>query len=344
MESFQELKFLLFVGLFFILSGVASYGELRYRILGRTTEATITSVVEKDGSRTGNPKRTLEYRFVEESGTVRTETYDVAADFVVPAPDDGNSPSKITIQYVPGDEGASRPDGRSGWFAIAVFLALLGYFSYRVWCLVRTLRGRRQPKPPARPAGDKQKEVDAMSIPTIEVTELGGLAANGSIDLIDVRTPPEFETVHSQYAKLYPLDSLDPQSIAAQRSTPDDQPLYMICKMGGRSMKACEKFVAAGITNVVNVTGGTDAWVAAGLPAIHGERKVMALDRQMRILAGSIVLLGVVLSIWWQPAIWIAGFIGAGLVFSGVSNTCGMIAVLAKMPWNRPKAKCGSGG
>ena len=109
-------------------------------------------------------------------------------------------------------------------------------------------------------------------------------------------------------------------------------------------MKACEKFVAAGITNVVNVTGGTDAWVAAGLPAVHGERKVMALDRQMRILAGSIILLGVVLSIWWQPAIWIAGFIGAGLVFSGVTDTCGMIAVLAKMPWNRPKAKCGSGG
>ena len=119
MESFQELKFLLFVGLFFILSGVASYGELRYRILGRTTEATITSVVEKDGSRTGNPKRTLEYRFVEESGTVRTETYDVAADFVVPAPDDGNSSSKITkggrrfsftAMVVTGDR-----NGRVGW-------------------------------------------------------------------------------------------------------------------------------------------------------------------------------------------------------------------------------------
>ena len=184
-----------------------------------------------------------------------------------------------------------------------------------------------------------------MTIGTIDVNELAKLAANGPVDLIDVRTPAEFESVRSQYAKPFPLDALDPEAIAAQRTTPDDQPLYMICKMGGRSMKACEKFVAAGITNVVNVTGGTDAWVAAGHPSIHGERKVMALDRQMRIMAGAIILLGVVLSLWFRGAIWIAGFIGAGLVFSGVTDWCGMVAVLAKMPWNRPKGgACGSGG
>jgi rhodanese-related sulfurtransferase len=183
-----------------------------------------------------------------------------------------------------------------------------------------------------------------MSIATIEVNELASLAAKGSIDLIDVRTPVEYETARSQYAKLFPLDSLDPQAIATQRTTPADQPLYLICKMGGRSMKACEQFVAAGITNVVNVTGGTDAWVAAGHPSVHGERKVMALDRQMRITAGLLVLVGVLLSLKFSWAIWIAGFIGAGLVFSGVTDTCGMVAVLAKMPWNRPKGPCGPGG
>lgn len=183
-----------------------------------------------------------------------------------------------------------------------------------------------------------------MTIGTIDVNELASIAARGPIDLIDVRTPVEFEAVHSQYAKLFPLDALDPQTIAAQRVTAADQPLYMICKMGGRSMKACEKFVANGITNVVNVTGGTDAWVAGGYPSIHGERKVMALDRQVRIAAGSVVLLGVILSIWFPWAVGTAAFIGAGLVFSGVTDTCTMGTVLSKMPWNRPKATCGTGG
>ncbi|MFK7821296.1 MAG: rhodanese-like domain-containing protein [Planctomycetaceae bacterium] len=183
-----------------------------------------------------------------------------------------------------------------------------------------------------------------MSINTIDVNELSKIAANTPIDLIDVRTPGEYETVHAKDAKLFPLDSLDPKNIAAQRRTPEDQPLYMICKMGGRSMKACEQFVAAGIPNVVNVTGGTDAWVAAGHPSIKGERKVMAIDRQMRIAAGLLVLIGVLLSLKFPWAIWVAGFVGAGLVFSGVTDTCGMVAVLAKMPWNRPKGACGTGG
>ncbi len=174
-----------------------------------------------------------------------------------------------------------------------------------------------------------------MAIATIDVNKLAEIATNGPVDIIDVRTPAEFESARAKYAKSFPLNSLNPQSIQSQRTTQSDHPLYLICKMGGRSMKACEQFVAAGFPNVVNVTGGTDAWVAAGHPAVHGERKVMALDRQMRITAGLFVLLGVVLSIWFPWAIWIAGFIGAGLLFSGITDTCGMVAVLAKMPWNQ---------
>jgi rhodanese-related sulfurtransferase len=174
-----------------------------------------------------------------------------------------------------------------------------------------------------------------MGIQTIQVDELAKIASSGPIDLIDVRTPAEFEAVRAKAARLFPLDTLDPNAIAGQRTTAEDRPLYLICKLGGRSMKACEQFVAAGIPNVVNVTGGTDAWVAAGHPSIRGERRGIALDRQVRIAAGLLVLTGVLLSLVNPNFVWLAGFIGAGLVFSGVTDTCTMGTILSKMPWNR---------
>ena len=109
--------------------------------------------------------------------------------------------------------------------------------------------------------------------------------------------------------------------------------------MGGRSAKACQKLIDAGIGNVINVAGGTDAWVQAGYDVVRSGKERMALDRQVRITAGLLVLSGVVLSLVDQPLAWvglaIAGTIGAGLVFSGLTDTCGMGSVLSKMPWNK---------
>jgi len=96
--------------------------------------------------------------------------------------------------------------------------------------------------------------------------------------------------------------------------------------------------VDANIANIVNVTGGTDAWLEAGYDVDRSDRKAMALDRQVRIAAGSLVLTGVAVSALVQPA-WIglviAGFIGGGLVFSGLTDTCGMGMLISKMPWNK---------
>ena len=178
-----------------------------------------------------------------------------------------------------------------------------------------------------------------MTIATIQPNELHQLQNGGkAIELIDVRTPVEFAGVHANGAKNHPLDQLDPQSI--MRSRVGDDPVYMICQMGGRSRKACEQFVAAGFPNVVNVEGGTALWQQQGLPVTKSDRPVMAMDRQVRIAAGSMVLLGIILaSLLPTPLVGlcVAGFIGAGLVFSGVTNTCGMATVLAAMPWNRVK-------
>jgi len=170
---------------------------------------------------------------------------------------------------------------------------------------------------------------------TISPIELGVLlGAGGSLDLVDVRTPPEFRELHLAGARSMPLDRLDPKLMAQERQSPD-QPLYIICQSGGRGRQACAMLRAAGAVNVVNVEGGTLACVQAGLPVIRG-RKAISLERQVRIAAGSLVLLGTALGFFVRPGILLLpAFVGAGLVFAGITDTCGMGLLLARMPWNR---------
>lgn len=175
-----------------------------------------------------------------------------------------------------------------------------------------------------------------MDVRTITPGELAGLRREGrAVDLIDVRTPLEYGEVHAEAARSVPLDRLDPRAVIEARSGPADEPLYTICRSGNRGRQACERFHAAGFTNVVNVEGGTLAWEKAGLPVVRGE-KAISLERQVRIAAGSLVVLGTALGAFVHPAfLGLSAFVGAGLVFAGVTDTCGMGLMLARMPWNR---------
>ena len=115
-----------------------------------------------------------------------------------------------------------------------------------------------------------------------------------------------------------------------------DAVLYCICQTGTRSQYATAKLRAAGMQRVIHVDGGTNAWISAGLPVEHGKRNTISLDRQMRITAGALIMSSVATGALWHPAgYWIAGLIGAGLMYAGLSNSCGLTMVLAKMPWNR---------
>jgi rhodanese-related sulfurtransferase len=174
-----------------------------------------------------------------------------------------------------------------------------------------------------------------MSVPTITPTELAELRRRGhAVELIDVRTPAEYRELHADSARLVPLRSLDPDAFMRGRSGAERDPLYMICRSGSRGRQAAEKFHAAGFTNVVNVDGGTLAWEEAGLPVVRGP-KTMSLERQVRIAAGSLVVLGTALGAFVHPAfLGLAAFVGAGLIFAGVTDTCGMAMLLARMPWN----------
>ncbi len=176
-----------------------------------------------------------------------------------------------------------------------------------------------------------------MTVRMITPHEFAGLCKDRNIDLIDVRTPLEFQEIHVPQARNIPLDRLDPCAVMQARNGSPDEPLYLICRSGSRGRQACEKFLAAGHTNVVNVEGGTLACAEAGLPVVRG-KKVISLERQVRIAAGSLVLLGVLLGWLVHPVLLgLSVFVGAGLVFAGVTDTCGMGILLARMPWNQVK-------
>ena len=174
-----------------------------------------------------------------------------------------------------------------------------------------------------------------MASTTIPPQQLFQLTQSGTpVELIDVRTPVEFREVHVLFARNVPLDQLDAAQLVAGR-TGSAQPLYVICRSGSRGKQACEKFQTAGFTNVVNVEGGTQAWDQAGLPVARGQ-KAISLERQVRIAAGALVLIGAALGAFVSPYwIGLSAFVGAGLVFAGITDTCGMGMLLARMPWNQ---------
>jgi rhodanese-related sulfurtransferase len=168
----------------------------------------------------------------------------------------------------------------------------------------------------------------------ISPKQLAELRSSGrSFELLDVRTPVEFRELHVEFARNVPLDQLDAQAFKAQLGR-SAEPLYVICRSGNRGRRACEKLASAGL-NAVNVEGGTLAWEAAGLPVIRG-KKAISLERQVRIVAGFLVLVGAVLAMTVHP--YFAGLpalIGAGLLFAGITDTCGMGMLLSRMPWNQ---------
>jgi rhodanese-related sulfurtransferase len=152
-----------------------------------------------------------------------------------------------------------------------------------------------------------------------------------SIPFVDVRTPSEFRSVHAEGAVNHPLESLDADALPFEKS----ETLHLICQSGGRSAKACQKLEAAGYESVANVEGGTSAWQAAGFPVVEG-KKAMSLERQVRVAAGSLVVIGAAIGYFVHIGGYgLSAFVGAGLVFAGLTDTCAMGMLIAKMPWNR---------
>jgi rhodanese-related sulfurtransferase len=160
--------------------------------------------------------------------------------------------------------------------------------------------------------------------------------------LIDVREYAEFAGGRVPGAKSLPLGELEKRSAEFDRA----KPVYVMCRAGRRSAEAQKKLTLLGFGSVTNVAGGFEAWKNAGLPTERDANAPWALERQVRFAAGSLVLIGVLVSVLIHPySVWLAGFVGAGLVFAAVTDTCAMAMLLAKMPWNKQPASaaCGCG-
>ncbi len=166
----------------------------------------------------------------------------------------------------------------------------------------------------------------------ISSAELLDRLAEPDLRLIDVRTGGEFETMHIPGSVNVPLTAIDER---ASEIAAIEGPAVLICQSGARSRTAAETLDRAGKTDLVSLDGGVIAWQASGGDIAAGAQEKWAMDRQVRLAAGSLVLTGILGSIAIPNAKWLAGGIGGGLVYSALSNTCTMGDMLAKLPYNQ---------
>ena len=166
----------------------------------------------------------------------------------------------------------------------------------------------------------------------IKAEELKVLLEDRRVPLLDVRSPAEYETAHIPGAIRVGLDELRAHVTAVTSLLPDHA--VVICRTGNRAQQACETLAGNGRHDLRVLDGGILAWERAG-GAVQRGRERWDLERQVRFVAGSLVIVGTVGSLVWPPALLIAGGVGAGLTFAAATNTCAMGMLLAKLPYNR---------
>lgn len=149
--------------------------------------------------------------------------------------------------------------------------------------------------------------------------------------LIDVRSPSEFASGHIPGAINIPMDQIEARLEDINRT----QPVILICQMGKRAR------MTAGLLDPCQLQlsvleGGTSAWIEAGQPVVQSVRSRWSLERQVRLGAGLLVLAASALALVWNLRwLYLAGFVGAGLTFAGLTDICPMAELLHRMPWNR---------
>lgn len=173
-----------------------------------------------------------------------------------------------------------------------------------------------------------------MTANTIATTDVAGTGEAENKILIDVRTPGEFREAHVPASSNVPLADLDRfQSELADAASHGE--IVLVCRTGRRAEMARERLAGAGITAASVLAGGLDAWSAEGREVTRGKAG-MSIERQVRVAAGSLVLVGLALGFTVDPNWhWLSGFVGGGLVFAGLTDTCGMAMALGLLPFNR---------
>ena len=171
-----------------------------------------------------------------------------------------------------------------------------------------------------------------MTSTLVTPLDLSARIAKGEVTVLDVRTPGEYQAASIADSAHLPLDQLPAHSprIAGELA----QPVALVCGSGKRAQKAAELLAKDGARDLLVLDGGITAWQAAGHPVEQGQGK-WALERQVRLVAGGLVLGGVLASLRFPKARFLSGAVGGGLTFAAISNTCAMGSALLKLPYNK---------
>jgi rhodanese-related sulfurtransferase len=177
---------------------------------------------------------------------------------------------------------------------------------------------------PSQARRDRLKTIDPSSLYTLLVQQ--------AVTLVDVRESSEHSSEKISGSILMPLSKFNPNHVPVD----GNKTTVLYCQTGNRSAQAAQKLFAAGIDEVIHLQGGLVAWKQAGYPTEVNKNAPISLMRQVQIVAGSLVVIGTVLGAFVSPwLLLLSSFVGSGLVFSGITNTCALGMLLAKLPYNR---------
>ena len=168
-------------------------------------------------------------------------------------------------------------------------------------------------------------------LPVISSAETLQKLQEGSIRLVDIREPEEMAAVRVPGAEAAPLSIIRWMTLPPAQ---EDRPIVFTCHSGRRTTNQSDLLQGLAHGPAWQLAGGIGAWEKAGLPVQRG-RKGLPMHRQIQIAAGALVLLGLAGGLAAPGMLWLSAFVGAGLVFAGVTGFCGLGRLLAVMPWNR---------
>jgi len=176
----------------------------------------------------------------------------------------------------------------------------------------------------------------SKTIRVIDAHTLKSMLDKDGAVAIDIREPMEFAREHIIGSRHVPLSDLDRADFSADLH----KAAVFLCASGVRTVANEERFLATGFSEIYRLEGGLKSWKASRLPIFLNRHAPIEIMRQVQIAAGLLVVLGVILGFLVSPLFFLlSGFIGAGLIFAGVTGFCGMARVLASAPWNQRRSR-----
>ncbi len=165
---------------------------------------------------------------------------------------------------------------------------------------------------------------------TVSATDVHTWMLEGKIDLYDIREQDEYDYEHIEGSVLHPLSVFDATQIKG------DKICVFHCGSATRTANEAAKLLSVGYDDIYHMEEGMIGWKKANLPIVKAEKQVLPIMRQVQITVGIAIIIFIMLGHWVSPSFNIlAGIVGAGLCFAGITGICGMAKFLSYMPWNR---------